>query len=185
MGVAIARVKLPGGNTRVRGARRYCIWTTETTPMKIQASIAGYAGQPITLLGFLDKDTGVLIVAKEVKYRENREAPDFALVSNLDLPDLDMKLTDDLLRDTIRSYYTRKSQMTMEVTKEVQRYEPDNKIDLEAVDENGRRYKIDPNIQNGQIAVLAMVALIEKQVGFAAAMDMASELKDFYTVHTI
>lgn len=99
--------------------------------MKIQATIAGFAGQPITLVAVLDEHTGVLVVAKEVKYREERIAPDFALISNLDLPDLDFSYTDALMRDSIRAYYTRKAQQMLDLNGDLQRHEPDARIELD------------------------------------------------------
>lgn len=153
--------------------------------MKIQSTIAGFAGEPCTLVGSLDDRTGVLVIVKQIRYREERIDPSFALVTNLDLPELDLHFRDDHLSETIRVYYTRKAQMTMDLLPEVRRYEPDNKIEQESVDEGGRRYRIAPDIQNGQIAVLAAVALVQAQTGFKAAVEMADELSDFYRVETI
>lgn len=153
--------------------------------MKIQATIAGFAGQPITLVAVLDEHTGVLVVAKEVKYREERIAPDFALISNLDLPDLDFSYTDALMRDSIRAYYTRKAQQMLDLNGDLQRHEPDARIELEKVDESGRHYRIAGDIQNGQVAVLGLVAFVESQGGIQAAIEAADELADFYRVISI
>lgn len=153
--------------------------------MKIQATIGGFAGEPCTMIALLDERTGVLVIAKTVKYREERIAPDYSLVSNLALPDMDLTFEDKNLRDTIRAYYTRKAQLTLDLLPEVKRYEPDNRIEQDAVDEGGRRYRIAPDIQNGQVAVLAIVGLVESQSAFAAAVEMADELADFYRVESI
>lgn len=153
--------------------------------MKIQATIGGFHGEPCTMISLLDERTGIIVISKTIKYRENRYAPDFALVSNLDLPELDMSFTDELLRDSIRSYFTRKAQLTLDVLTEVRRYEPDNCIERDTVDEGGRRYRINADINNGQVAILATIALVESQSSFAAAVDMANELADFYRAETI
>lgn len=152
--------------------------------MKIQTTIAGFKGEPKTLIGNLDERTGVLVMVKEVKHRESRIAPDMALVSNLALADLDFTFKDEHIRDTIRAYYTRKAQLTLDVMNEIRSCEPDNMIEQDAVDEGGRRYRISPDITNGQIAVLAAVAFVEHQTGFSAAISVANELAEFYRVES-
>lgn len=152
--------------------------------MKIQSTIAGFKGEPKTLIGNLDERTGVLVVVKEVKHRENRIAPDFALVSNLALPELDFTFEDKHIRDTIRAYYTRKAQGTLDVLNEIRSCEPDNNIEQDAVDEGGRRYRINPDITNGQVAILAAVAFVEHQTGFSTAVSVANELAEFYRVES-
>lgn len=153
--------------------------------MKIQASIAGFGGEPASLLANLDANTGVLVIVKQIKFREERAAADLALVSNLDLPDLDYRFEDKHLRDTIRAYYTRKAQLTLDIMTDVKRHEPDNKIEQEAVDEGGRRYRVAPDITNGQMAVLAIIAMVETQSGFSAAVEMLDELAEMYRVQSI
>lgn len=153
--------------------------------MKIQATIAGFQGEAVSLLANLDENTGVLVIVKTVKYREARAASDVALVSNLDLPDLDYRFTDKELRESIRAYYTRKAQLTLDLMNDVRRYEPDNKIQMESVDEGGRRYQVAPDINNGQVAVLAIIAMVETQSGFKAAMEASEDLIDLYRVHSI
>lgn len=152
--------------------------------MKIQCTIAGFSGQPSTIIGNLDENTGVLVMVKEVTYREERIAPDFALVSNLDLKELDFRFDDKHLSDAIRSFYTRKAQMTLDIMTGLQRYDPESRIEREAVDESGRRYRVAPDIQNGQVAILAAVSLVEHSGNFSAAKEMADELIDLYRVQS-
>lgn len=161
--------------------------------MNIQVSIGGFAAQATTIIGQLNERTGVLVLVKEVKYRETRipqkseQDPVFALVSNLDLPDLDFRFEDTHVRDAIRSYFTRKSQMTLDIVPDqgLQRHMPDMKIEMEKVDEGGRRYRVAPDITNGQIAILAAVAFVDRQQALPAAISMADELADFYRVQSI
>lgn len=153
--------------------------------MKIQSTIAGFAGQPVSLVASLDKKTGVIVVVKEIKFREERAKEDFVLVSNLDLPSLDLRFSDDLIRDSIRAYFTRKAQITLDLHDAVKRFAPDQKIEQDAVDEGGRRYRLSPDIQNGQVAILAIVALVEHQSGFSPAVNFANEMAEFYRVESI
>lgn len=152
---------------------------------KIQVSIAGFQGQATTIIGAYNEDKGVLVIAKEVKYREERVADDFAVVANVELPVCDFTFTDKHLRDAIRAYYSRKAQGTLDLPQELLRYEPDNAIELQGVDEGGRRYQLRQEITNGQIAILAAVAFVESQKPIQAAISAAHELEDFYGITTI
>lgn len=65
------------------------------------------------------------------------------------------------------------------------RYEPDNAIELQGVDENGRRYQLRESITNGQIAILAAVAFVENQKPIQSAISAAHELEEFFGITTI
>ena len=153
--------------------------------MKLQSSIAGFAGQPATLIGMFDEDTGVLVVAKHVKYRENRAADDFLLISNLELPALDCRFTDDDLKDAIQTFYTMKSQGTLDIPSTMQRYDPGNRIQQDKIETSGRKYLLHPDIDNGQVAVLALVSALIKQRPIIATLSAADELAEFYKVISI
>lgn len=153
--------------------------------MRIITIISGFQGSAVTIASVFDEKTGVLVVAKQIGYREDRPKPDMALVSNLDLQSCDFQFTDKHLRDAIRSYFTRRSQGMLDIDSSLARYLPDNRIEQDGVDESGRKYRIAPEIENGQIAVLATVAFIEAQKPISAAIDMANELSDFYRITSI
>lgn len=158
--------------------------------MRIQATISGFTGEAVTLLSVLHEDTGVLVIAKKVRFREERiEAPEgepqFAVVTNLDLPDMDMRFTDAHLRNAIRDYFTRRAQGTLDMAEGVRQFEPDQRIEQDGVDENGRRYRISSDISNAQIAVLATVAFISNQGGIRAVTSAMDELAEFYRVTRI
>lgn len=153
--------------------------------MKIQATIAGFSGQPVTLLALLDENTGVLVVSKEVTYREERIGEDFALVTNIDLPDCDMRFDNDHMRDAIRTFFTRSAQQTLVIENAVRRYDPNQKIQRDKVTERGQTYELHPDIQNGQVAVLAIIAFTDKNASLDACLEMADELAEFYTAISI
>lgn len=163
--------------------------------IRVQASVAGYSGSPITLLGAIDEDTGVLVVAKQVPYNEKRivqKAQDgseisFVLISNLDLRESEFKFSDELLRDAIRSFYSMNAQGSLDIIESVARYNPDNKIERDTIDERGANYKIMPDIENGQMAVLAMVSFMAKQGEINSLSDFYSALNDDdgYSIITI
>lgn len=153
--------------------------------MRILTVISGYQGPPIALASVLDESTGVLVIAKQLSYREDRPAPDMAVVSNLDLKACDFLYTDARLRDSIRAYFARRGQGTLEIESILGRYMPDNKIEQDGVDESGRKFRISPDIDNGQIAVLATVAFVEAQKPIAHSISAMDELADFYRITSI
>lgn len=151
----------------------------------IQSTISGYSGTAVTLMSVLDENTGILVVAKSIEFREDRSDEAAALISNLDLPDLDKRFTDDMLRDAIRSYFTRSAQGTISILDQLNRFRPDNQIEKESVDERGQKYRLNADISNGQVAVLAAVAMADLQRGSSAAIAFMDELADLYTIQTI
>lgn len=73
----------------------------------------------------------------------------------------------------------------LDLNGDLQRHEPDARIELDKVDESGRHYRIAGDIQNGQVAVLGLVAFVESQGGIQAAIEAADELAGFYRVVSI
>lgn len=153
--------------------------------MKLQVSIAGYSGLPITLFGVIDDDTGVLVVAKQAQsFMEEKAAPDLALVSNLDLDDCDFKFSEDDLRSAIRDYFNGRSQGVIDLVDAVGRYDPHNRIERQGMDANGPKYAVSPDVDNGQIGVLALTCYWKRQQDIGSAMRAASELSE-YAIQTI
>lgn len=154
--------------------------------MKILISICGYKGENTSLAALYDEDESVLVVQKRLSaYREDRPADDFALVSNIDLPQADFQFKDEMLADAIRAYYMMTAQGALVIESSLQRYQPDNRIDEDRIDENGRKYRVSPDIDNGQIGVLAAVAFIESQRGVCSALSAAQELAEDFRILTI
>lgn len=153
--------------------------------MRIQVNAAGYHGDPVTIMCLLDEQTGVLVVGKKVDYRESRVKPDVALVTNMDLPDLDFRFQDRHLSESIRSFFTRDGQGLLDITKELGLYNPKEKIEMVGVDEGGRRYNIHDEVTNGQMAVLMAIAFVENQKPISAMIDATNELLEFHTVTSI
>jgi hypothetical protein len=152
--------------------------------MLVQVSIAGFSGQPATLACVINDQSGVLVIAKSVTYTEERLSG-AALVTNLDLPDYDFRFTDAHLRESIRSFFTRTGQDMLVIAADMRRYDPTNRIERDAVEESGPRYRISPDIDNGQVAVLAAVAFADSQKPVTASISAMNELADFYSVTTI
>lgn len=131
-------------------------------------------------MAIYDEDTGIFFVAKQITNRTDRAADDALLVSNMDLPVCDFRFTDDDFREAVSSYFDLTAMGTLNIHGDLQRHRPDNKIEVDRVDESGKKYRIAPDIDNGQIAVLAIAACAAKQRSITAAMDLHAELHDIY-----
>src|SRR6185369_4509345 len=123
--------------------------------MKLQATIGGYAGKPVTLTGFYDPDTESVAIISSAPMTDTRIAPDYAVVSNLRLPACDMQFDDAGLALAIRCYFAGRDQGAVVLADAVQRFDPSGKIEVQGVDESGPKYAIANGIENGQVAVLA------------------------------
>lgn len=152
--------------------------------VKFMVSIAGYSGPAVTLLCALVNDDGVLVIADESALQEQRKEG-FGVVTNLDLPSVDYRFTDDQLRDAIIAYYARDSQDTLDLDNKLARHSPGQSIATDGIDERGPRYRLSADITNGQIAVLAACAFCARQTPVARAMSMADELTELYRAFTI
>ena len=153
--------------------------------MRIQAVIGSYRDAPTTLLGLLDENTGVLVIAKQVPYGEEKLAPDMALVSNLDLESRDWRFTDDHIQEAIIRFFTRSAQGTISIPRDLTRIDPTSKIEMDNIDVTGRKYRLSPDIANAQIAVLAMVAYADKYSGISAALTAADEMLDIFKAFSV
>ena len=150
--------------------------------MKIQSSIAGYHGQPVTLIAVLEEDTGVLVVAAQEPFSELRKADDFAVVSNLDLEGVDFRFTDDMMREAITSFFELKNQGLIDILDAVARFDPENRVERQGMDANGTKYAVSPDTDCGQIGVLAMTMFAVKQRGIRQTIESTEEFLDFLTI---
>lgn len=148
--------------------------------MRLQASIVGYGGQGATVVGVLDEQTHVLVIAMHKPYTPHKLAPDIALVSNQELNERDARFDDDQLADAIRAYSDRKSSGTLDIVEAMQRFDPGGKIEAKDITETGRSYQLMAEIDNGCMAVLALCQYADRLGNVNAALADASELADFY-----
>lgn len=151
----------------------------------IQASIAGFGGRPSTILAKYTADTGIVTIASERPFARERLAPGVALISNLDLPERDWHFSEEALGTGITAYFEATSQGYVILVEALNRYLPDNKIEKDTVDEKGRNFRIAPEIENGQVAVLAIVAYVAKNRAADEAISMMDSLASFYGITTI
>lgn len=152
--------------------------------VKFQVSIAGYNGPATTLHGVIVVADNVLVLASEHPLEEARR-DGFGMITNIDLASVDYRFTDQLMREAIISYFVRQSQQTLDIVDKLARHAPGNSITNDGYDERGPRYRISPDITNGQIAVLAACAFADVQSPVAKAISMMDDITALYNLTTI
>lgn len=147
--------------------------------IRVQAEITGYSGPAVNLLGALDPDSGLLIVAKELKMGERL---DDALVASNDprAERRDRLFGEDDLQDAIRLYFRALSTGMVELLPGVAKHEVANRIENSGINERGTTYRLSPDITNGSIAVLALVLLADNAYKAQSATDFSNELTELF-----
>ncbi len=108
-----------------------------------------------------------------------------ARYTNLDLPAIALRFDDARLRDAIRDYYRRSSQDTIDLIDKLARHSPDNAVTNDGFDDRGPRYRIAPDITNGQIAVFAACAFAGAQSPISSAIELMDDIAGLYSYVTI
>ena len=156
--------------------------------MKFVVSISGYGqngAEPVTLRCFHDVETDFLVIdTKAPEFAESRPEG-FALVTNLELQTRDFLFSNDHIRDAIRDYFARDGQGLIDIEDELNRYRPDSKIERDGIDERGPKFRLSPDIGNGEVAVLAAVAFITGQGSIIGAMDAMSDFTKLYSAYEV
>lgn len=128
----------------------------------IQANISGYQGKPCSLFSVYETDTQILSIIKDTDYKKTRQKPDYVLISNDKNADYDCLFTELNFSQGIEDFFImlngvafdgRSSRLVFD--DKVTRANPKNVIESDGYTENGRKFRITPNINNLQIAVLA------------------------------
>ncbi len=149
------------------------------TTVLIQAEVSGYQGKSANLLGALDTDSGLLVVAKELFTGERKDGA--VVVSNDPRAERrDSLFTEDKLQDAIRMYFRTTSNELVDLHATVSKHDPRHKIQMDGVGENGTKYVLSPDVTNGAVAVLAMVEAACKTYTVQAASDFSDELASLF-----
>lgn len=152
--------------------------------LRIQCNIGGFQGGAVTILATLS-DENMLVVAKQyTPFTQSRIKEEWALIGNTG-DDLDYTFTDKDFSDSIQAFFERKATDTIAIVDELQRFSPDNRLELDKVAESGRTYRLDQSIDNGQIAVLVLSLFAQKQARIKFANDLFDDIDDLYSITTI
>lgn len=147
--------------------------------IRLQAEVSGYKGPAVNIMAALDPDSGYLVVARELKMGERISG---VLVTSNDprAQQRDRLFTEDDLQEAIRLYFRAQSTGMVELTPNVSKHEPAHKIENDGINENGTKYRLNPDITNGSIAVLALIHLADSTYKAQAATNFCTELADMF-----
>lgn len=145
----------------------------------VQANIAGYNGRSSTVLSVYDSSTDFLLIQKEVPWKHTRVLDECAVVSDdASFEFRDMLFLDDMIRDSIDYYYEMKNGEKIEFSESATRCMPGSAIAFDKVSERGKEYRINPDINNAQMGILATIAFIKNQSGINTSLSMFDEIRE-------
>ncbi len=150
--------------------------------MIICASIAGYNGKPTTLLAMFDEATRALVIRKEIEYREARREgeTDWAFVTNVRCAAYDCMFTEEHLADAVSAYKEMEGSGTAVIHDDVVKYRP--RVESDGVDEKGQKWRLNPSMENGEVAVLALVHFMERQRGIGRVLEEMDDFMDLVSI---
>ncbi len=144
--------------------------------LQIQCNIGGYnSNKPVTILAMLDNN--ILAIAKQVTYSEKRLRDNLAFIGNAG-DDMDYVFTDNDFNDAINAYFERSAKNRITIDSKLTKYTPDNKLEVDKIDTSGKVYRIDPSVENGQIAVIVIALFAKKQDRINESLDLMQEIAD-------
>lgn len=155
-----------------------------TESIQIQAAIGGLgsgAGAEI-VFGELDRPSGVLLIdaalALPPGMPEARRGGCAVVTNNPSTDDRDELFTDVELRQAIEDYFAFSGRGLLVIEPAVARHDPRSKIEPDGLDERGRKYRIAPDMTNGQLAVIVACWFAMRQSGVASHLDAMVDAED-------
>lgn len=147
--------------------------------VRIQAEITGYQGQAVNLLGALDTESGLFIIARELGAGERMEGA--IVISNDPRSERrDSLFTEEKLQNSIRLLFRAQATGMIELLASMSKHDPAHRIEKGDVDEHGTKYRLAPDVSNGNVAVLALIEAADNAYKAQATTDFSSELADLF-----
>lgn len=147
--------------------------TAPSETVKMRVNVAGFFGRAVSVFAAYSPETDILLVAREEAY-EASERPGFLHITNQVRDEHhDAVFTEAELKAAIDAYFELSALHLLTLGAKVQRLSPDSKIERMGVDERGVNYRIAPDINCGQVGVMAACLFASRQRAVGAAEDMA------------
>lgn len=151
--------------------------------IQIQATFAGYSGSAATVFSAYDPTSRVLVIAREVAYREDRREG-CVVLTNVDGIPTDSRVRDDDMRDCILAYYALRNGVAADgkgsrlvLDRSVMRANPEAVIERDGIDERGPKYRVADTITSAQMAVLATCRHAAKSDAVSSVVSMAKRFE--------
>jgi len=135
-----------------------------------------------TLFGEFDPDTGVLLIAEERAEKPGRPIgvdEDSMVATNIaNLPEYDVLFDEDDMRAAIVAFFNLYQSGLVVLEQSVRHLNPQSKVEPDGVDEHGRKYRVMPDITNGQTAAIVMCWLTERVVNSGRQVEAMKDVPD-------
>lgn len=152
--------------------------------LKILCTIGGYGqsnAEAVTIAAIRQPD-GILAIIKQVELRETR-LEGMAFVTNLRLDAYDSMFKEEHLSDAIRSYKEMVGRDLLTFSPETVKHQP--RIETDGIDERGQQYRLDQNIDNAQMAILAIVHFVDRQYAITSTANLSDRMAKLYEIMSV
>lgn len=147
--------------------------------VRIQAEITGYQGKAVSLLGALDTESGLFIVAKELQVGDRPEGA--IVVSNDPRSERrDSLFCEEKMQDAIRLFFRAQATGMVELLASMSKHDPAHRIEAGGLDEHGTKYRLSPDVSNGNVAVLALIHAADNAYKAQSVSDFSAELAEMF-----
>lgn len=147
--------------------------------IRMQAQISGFFGKACNLLAALDAESGLIIVSKELPL--DQRVPGALLTTNDPRSDSrDRLFDDDKIAHAIRLYFRASTSGLLELLPAVKKYDPETRIENDGMNEHGAKYRLNPEMANGAVAVLALLDAADVSMNAEGASQMSREMADMF-----
>lgn len=153
--------------------------------MKILASIGGYGpnGSEAVTIAALRQPDGILAIIKKTEVFHAERQPGMAFVTNMKLGAYDCLFQEEHLSTAIRSYKEMQGQGLLTFSADSVRFTP--RVETDGIDEKGQKYRLDENIDNGQMAVLAIVHFVSRQQAITSTATLSERMAGLYDIMSV
>jgi len=149
----------------------------------IQCNIGGFSGAPVTLFSALDESTGLLTIAAISPLHKDRRAG-CLVISNVHGLECDILFTDKQIRESIDAWQSLRhdtingNASRLIYTERARRADPSSMIELDGLDERGRKYRLAEHVGNEAVATLATCLWASRAETRGGVLDTVSDLAD-------
>lgn len=144
--------------------------------MKVQSSIIGFTGKPITVLASISDEGGAIYVAKIIDYRKDRVLTDSVVIANTTLDAVEFQFGEDMLGDAISAFQQAKNGGLINFSAEAQQADPSGALEQDGITDSGRKMRIAADIKNAQIATLSIALYASKAAVNSSVLSMFDEI---------
>lgn len=146
----------------------------------IQATFIGYSGEPATVLSVYD--AAERLAVGSIKNYEKERRPGCVVITNDTTLERDLFFTEEMLLEAIQAYFTLRNGIAADKGNRLvigpanNRASPEGAVQPLEVTPAGRKYQVNPDISNAQMALIATCYFAVNAVAIAKTVEDADEI---------